>query len=372
MKALFLVNGTGMGHITQTFALRELFAEHGAPLTPVAVMVTNCAPSKLALLREYYRCQVVETPSLRFHLNADGEISPLRTAWGSLLDLSACLKSVDRLRALLAKTKPDLVLNFYETLGGFYHLRHRATTPWISVAHQFMVHHPSYVRHNTFHPQRQVLKQLTSLTGLGATLRVALSFYPAESRGNLFVTAPLLRQNVLAATPRTGSHLLCYLNNGTHLPKLVRYCQRHPGQLVRCFCPDQPTAAPANLEMHRPDWNRYIEELISCRGLIATSGFESVSEAAVLGKPVVVIPLKNQFEQELNARDAIRHKIALHAAPPDAEIPDTDWQPSRPAGEYRQFVSTENRRLCDHLQKLFRPRPADLTSPIGVVAWRKT
>ena len=42
MKALFLVNGTGMGHITQTFALVELAARHGLALTPVAVMVTNC------------------------------------------------------------------------------------------------------------------------------------------------------------------------------------------------------------------------------------------------------------------------------------------------------------------------------------------
>jgi hypothetical protein len=82
--------------------------------------------------------------------------------------------------------------------------------------------------------------------------------------------------------------------------------------------------------------------------------------------------LKNQFEQELNAHDALRHRIALHALSPDAEIPDIDWQPLRPPDEYRQFVLTENQRLCNHLQKFFRPFHADLTSPIGMVAWRKT
>jgi uncharacterized protein (TIGR00661 family) len=357
VKALFLVNGTGMGHITQTFALVELFALQNAPLTPVAVMVTNCAPGKLALLREYYRCPVVEAPSLRFHTNAAGEISPVRTAWGSLCDLGDCRRSAARLHALIAETKPDVVINFYEALGGFYRLLHRAATPWVAVAHQYMVHHPSYLRHARFHPQRQVLNLLTRLTGHGATLRVALSFYPAESRGNLVVTAPLLRQNVLAATPRTGDHLLCYLNNGTHLPKLVRYCQRHPDQLVRCFCPDQPATAPANLEMHRPDWTRYIEELVCCRGLIATAGFESVAEAGVLGKPAVVIPLKNQLEQELNARDALRHHLILRAVAPDAELPDVDWQSPRPPDEYRQFVRTENRRLCDRLQQFLQPSP---------------
>ena len=358
MKALFLVNGTGMGHLTQTFSLVELFAQQGVPLTPVAVMVTNCSPSKLALLQEYYRCPIVATPSLHFHMDAAGEISPVRTAVGSLMDLGKCWQSVARLHALVAETKPDVVINFYEALGGFYHLRYRSAPPWIAVAHQYMVHHPSYLRHARFHPQRQVLKWLTRLTGFGSKLRVAMSFYPAESHGNIFVTAPLLRQNVLAATPQTGDSLLCYLNNGTHLPKLVRYCERQPSQPVKCFCPDQPATVPANLEMHRPNLARYIAELIRCRGLIATSGFESVAEAAVLGKPVVVIPLKNQLEQELNARDAVGQRIVLRAVAPDAELPDVEWQSLRALGEYRQFVIRENQRLCTHLHQFLQPHPA--------------
>ena len=357
MKALFLVNGTGMGHITQTVALVELFAQRGVPFTPVGVLVTNCTTAKQALVQTYYPCPGVAAPSLRFRVNAAGEIAPWRTAWGSLGDGAACWQSAGRLHALVAATKPDVVINFYEALGGLYHLRYRAATPWISIAHQYMVPHSSYPPHARFHPQRQVLNGLTRLTGFGSQLRVALSFYPAESQGQLFVTAPLLRQNVLAATPRSGDHLLAYLNNGTHLPKLVRYCQRQPAQRVRCFCPDTPTTVPANLEMHRPDLARYIEELIRCRGLVATSGFESVAEAAVLGKPVVVSPLKNQLEQKLNSLDALQQRLILHAVEPDAEFPDVEWRVLRPPGEYRQFVMTENQRLCERLQKFLQPRP---------------
>ena len=358
MKALFLVNGTGMGHITQTFSLVELFAQQSVPLTPVAVLVTNCAPPKLKLLKEYYQCPVRAVPSLRFHTNPAGEISSWRTAWGTLRDLGACRRSVAQLHALITETQPDVVINFYEALGGFYHLQHRATTPWISIAHQYMVHHPTYLRYARFHPQRLVLNWLTRLTAFRSQLRIAMSFYPAESQGSLFVTAPLLRQNVFAATPQTGDPLLAYLNNGTHLPKLIRYCQRHPDQPVRCFCPDRPATVPPNLEMHRPDLARYIEELIQCRGLIATSGFESVAEAAVLGKPVVVIPLKNQLEQKLNSLDALQSRVILRACEPDAELPDVDWQSPRPLGEYRQFVLSQNQRLCDRLQQELQPRPA--------------
>lgn len=46
----------------------------------------------------------------------------------------------------------------------------------------------------------------------------------------------------------------------------------------------------------------YAEALAGCRGLIAPAGHQSISEALALGKPVLAIPVKGQYEQELNAR----------------------------------------------------------------------
>lgn len=46
----------------------------------------------------------------------------------------------------------------------------------------------------------------------------------------------------------------------------------------------------------------YAEALAGSAGLIAPAGHQSISEAIALGKPVFAIPVKNQYEQELNAR----------------------------------------------------------------------
>jgi len=46
----------------------------------------------------------------------------------------------------------------------------------------------------------------------------------------------------------------------------------------------------------------YAAALAGCAGLIAPAGHQSISEALALGKPVFVIPVKGQYEQELNAR----------------------------------------------------------------------
>jgi hypothetical protein len=48
--------------------------------------------------------------------------------------------------------------------------------------------------------------------------------------------------------------------------------------------------------------NDYASALASSAGLIAPAGHQSISEALALGKPVFVIPVRGQFEQELNAR----------------------------------------------------------------------
>jgi len=46
----------------------------------------------------------------------------------------------------------------------------------------------------------------------------------------------------------------------------------------------------------------YEDALAGCAGLVAPAGHQSISEALALGKPAFVIPVKGQYEQELNAR----------------------------------------------------------------------
>ena len=46
---------------------------------------------------------------------------------------------------------------------------------------------------------------------------------------------------------------------------------------------------------------KFVESLTSCYGVICNAGFETPSEALFLGKRLIVIPLKGQYEQKCNA-----------------------------------------------------------------------
>jgi uncharacterized protein (TIGR00661 family) len=46
----------------------------------------------------------------------------------------------------------------------------------------------------------------------------------------------------------------------------------------------------------------FVDDLASCRGVIAGGGFTLMGEAVFLHKPMLAVPLVHQFEQVMNAR----------------------------------------------------------------------
>mgnify|MGYP003321057847 FL=1 len=56
-----------------------------------------------------------------------------------------------------------------------------------------------------------------------------------------------------------------------------------------------------NISFFPTGYEEFEESLLSCSGVICNSGFETPSEALFLGKKLLVIPMKYQFEQHMNA-----------------------------------------------------------------------
>ena len=55
--------------------------------------------------------------------------------------------------------------------------------------------------------------------------------------------------------------------------------------------------------LYRPFANEaFVDDLRTCRGVVATAGYSLMSEAVYLRKPFLALPLAGQFEQEMNSR----------------------------------------------------------------------
>jgi len=53
--------------------------------------------------------------------------------------------------------------------------------------------------------------------------------------------------------------------------------------------------------------------MAGCKAYLTSAGFESVCEAAYLGKAIMVVPTEGHYEQHCNGEDAVRTGIAARS-----------------------------------------------------------
>ena len=232
--------------------------------------------------------------------------------------LPAYKKSLGTIRDAIRETQPDLIINFLEPLMGVYNLLHAHKVPVLVVGHQYMLEHPDFVSEKKFKTQQFGMKIYIAVTGAKSS-RMALSFYhaPDMPERRFYVSPPILRRQLFELHPDfSGGHLLVYLLNHGYAQEIIKWHKENPTVPIHCFY-DKPGAPAeeaydANLTFHRIHGEKFLRLMATSRGVACTAGFESVSEGAYLGKPLLLIPVENHLEQYLNACDAERTGLGLH------------------------------------------------------------
>ncbi|MCA9737484.1 MAG: UDP- glucuronosyltransferase [Gemmatimonadetes bacterium] len=308
-RIVFVVQGEGRGHLSQALALKELLEEAGHHVTGLLVGGGERRP-----LPDYFARRMQMEP-VRFPspLTVPGPdrtgVSVPRTTLYNLARAGAYRRAVEWIRGQVEDLRPDLVVNFYDALGGV--ALGSGRIPVVSVAHQYLLGHPGTPA-PPFRPlELATFRLLNRASAPGATPRLALSFrdLPDGPTPHTRVVPPLLRRRVREAPVETADHLLVYVVNDGYGDAIARWHERNRHVLVHAFW-DRPGAPEeerphANLTFHRLSDTRFLELMRTCRGFVGTAGFESVAEALWLGKPVLVVPTGNQVEQAWNAREAV-------------------------------------------------------------------
>lgn len=310
MKFLFIVQGEGRGHMTQAIALSQKLESWGHSVA--AVCIGKSARREIpAFVYQKITAPIYHFDSPNFVTDEKQKSILLwKTITYNLSQIGRYHKSLAILDEQVKKHKPDVILNFYDILGGLYQLLYRPVAEYWTIGHQYLIGHPDF----PFSPKQPLAKWLfklnTKLTSIGASKMLALSFRPMAHSGDkkLHVLPPLLRKEVRELRPSEGDFLLCYMVNPGYGQEVVHFAKVNPDLQIVAFWDQksvvdgyQPTP---NLRFRQVNDTQFLEMMASCRALVSTAGFESICEAMYLGKPVMMVPVAGQYEQACNALDA--------------------------------------------------------------------
>ena len=316
MRVLFLVQGEGRGHLTQALSLAQILKIAGHEVIGGLVGVT-AERGVPAFFSDKFAAPItpVFSPGLVYNAGTN-ELQPFKTTVNAIRYARPFWRSLKQVRDHIDAQRPDVVVNFYEMLGGLTYALLNPSVPMVCIAHQYMAFHPNFQRPQGQWFYRQAFKLNTRLTCFGTRELLALSFdkQPDEPTQRLRVVPPLLRQEVTVLKPTSGDFLLAYVTQPGLNVEIRKAHKLRPDVRIDGFhagvdVPDQ--VIDETLTYHAIDGKRFLEFMARSKAVITTAGFESVCEAAYLGKPTLMIPQPNHYEQACNAIDGERAGVGL-------------------------------------------------------------
>jgi len=301
--------------MTQALTVSKILKEDGHTVTGLMV-----GKVKRRLIPQYFfesaDTQVGYYPTPEFHYTSlNKRVSLFKTIIYNLTPsrVGSMLSSIRYIHNVIKEHNPDIIINFYEPLFGVYAMTYKPKVKIVSIAHQFMIFAKgSYYADGVI--GKHSLKLLSAICRSRSSVTIALSVYPWISKKSSFkVIPPLLREDLFKLKPYDGGYLLCYILNIEYAKDLREWHNNNKDVVIHVFWDNfgapEGLVYNENLHFHHIDDKKFLKYLEGCSGLITTSGFEAICEAAFLGKPVLMTPA--HLEQRINAYEFAKLKFGI-------------------------------------------------------------
>ncbi len=286
-KILYGVHGTAHGHAIRALSIARRFPEHEF------LFVSHEAGPGI-LQGEY---PVVDVPSLGtvFTRHRVDTLATLKLNYPVWRDRKAL---THRVLDLIQKFQPDAVISDYE----FFVTRacRRLGVPCLSIDHQHVI---TACRHPIpwgEYPSYLATSLSVKLLFSRATDYLVISFFQAPVKPGVRakILPPLLRESVIERRPSLGDHVVAY-QGYTTFKRFFPFLSAIPSPVMVYGFDEARTEG--NLLFKKNSEAGFLDDLSSCRYVVCGGSHTLASEALFYGKPVISFPIKNAFEQFLNA-----------------------------------------------------------------------
>src|SRR5579859_3285032 len=276
MKIFYAVQATGNGHISRAMELLPYFQRYGK----VDIFLSGANNSLQLDAAVKYRSRGLSL----FYTTSGGlnyweiakKVAPMRL-WKEVRDLPV--------------EKYDLVINDFESITSLACMYKKI--PSVNFGHQ-----ASFISPKVPRPRKQEWMGEWILRNYArATQYVGLHFKQYDD----FILPPVIKRDILQAEPTDKGHITVYLSSYNDAT-VRRYLQPLKEFRFQVFSKEvQRPTLDGNILFLPVSRSAFNKSLISCKAILTGAGFETPAEALYLGKKLMVIPIRGQYEQSCNA-----------------------------------------------------------------------
>ena len=276
MKILYSVQATGNGHIARAMELMPYLQQYGE----VDVFLSGSNSHLNPKLPVKYRSKGLSL----FYGNTGG-----LDYWRMWKELS--LKRIWNEAKQLPVEKYDVVLNDFESITTMA-CRFKKV-PSIGFGHQASFQSKHTPRGN----KKDIAGEIILKQYATATDYVGLHFKQYDD----FIYSPVIKQDILHAEPTDKGHITVYLSHYSD-EVVLKALQKVKDIRFEVFSKkvQQPTVLK-NVTLLPISNEGFTQSVIHSHGVITGAGFETPAETLYLGKKLLVLPIKGQYEQLCNA-----------------------------------------------------------------------
>ncbi|MDF9796932.1 uncharacterized protein (TIGR00661 family) [Catalinimonas alkaloidigena] len=276
MKVLYAIQGTGNGHVSRARDIIPLLQQK----TELDILISGIQADVSLPYPVAYQMK-----GMSFIFGKSGGVDLLETY--KKTNTRQLWKDIQQFPV----EKYDLIINDFEPVTAWASYLKKA--PCISLSHQSAIlaaHSPQPKKGDAF--GKMILKRY-------APSAMKYGFHFAAFDENIFT--PVIRKEIREAEVKDKGHYTVYLPSYDD-EKLIKRLKKISDVKWHIFSKHtRQKHKVKNLRIKPINNESFIKSLASCKGILCGAGFETPAEALYLNKKLMVIPMKNQYEQHCNA-----------------------------------------------------------------------
>ena len=288
MKYLFIIQGEGRGHMTQTISLFNILVSNGHEVCQIIVGKSARRKIPSFFYNQLKGCDILTIESPNFVTDTNNKSIKIgATVISNFKKISTFRKSLQTIDEKVKEKNPDVIVNFYDFLGGIFVKLYKPKCHFVCIAHQYLALHHDFPFAKGKLWDKVSLKLGNALTSLNADRILALSFSDKyKSNNRVVVTPPLLRKEVSELSTSNKGFILIYMVNDGYAEEVFKFHKQNPEIPLHCFWDRENAAETETLDdtltFHQISDHKFLSMMSDCMAYASTAGFESICELSLI------------------------------------------------------------------------------------------